>query len=936
MRKKYTYIIGISLLALVAVFASKTGMLNKSQPKAFGAPMDNGSEEDAKGRLEYDLMRLSDPSTGKIPMYMREKELAFAATLPNDEQVNLMESSTVPFFQSRGPWNVGGRTRAFAIDATDENIYVAGSASGGMWRSTDGGSNWTPTTTLTQHQSVTSLAQDTRAGHQNVWYYGSGEAYGQSAGATGAYYIGYGIYKSTDSAKTWTALASTVTSNTTGFDVWSDIIWDMATDPSDTVNDVVYAASYAGIYRSVNGGVSWSLAKGSSPTSSTISYFTDVEVTPTGKVYASLSSDGPVADRGIWRSPDGIAYTNILPGNFPTTYDRLKICYDPSNENVLYVLGTTPGSGQPDTNYLGDVEWNSLWKYTYLSGNGDGSGGQWEDRSANLPTTGGAFDKYQSQGSYDITLRVKPNNPNTLFIGGTNLYRSDNAFADSTQTTFIGGYKIGAALPVVDAYLNHHPDQHEIVFLPSDPNTMISCNDGGIWKTTDNTASTVAWTSLNNGYLTTQFYTCAIDHASVDNVIIGGAQDNGSWFINSSSPTAPWVQPRSGDGSYCAIADNKSAYYFSIQNGKMMRAELDGAGNIDSFARIDPIGGDSDYVFINPFIIDPNNNNIMYLAGGKHLWRNDDLSGIPYASNWDSITTNWVMFPDTLPSAIMKITSLAVSTIPANRLYYGTDKQYLYRIDNANTGTPSRTNITGNVPPNQFPISSCISSIAVDPANADNVMVSFSNYGIYSIFYSSDGGATWLKVAGNLELNSSGAGNGPSVRCVKILPVTGGTVYLAATSTGLYATTALNGLNTIWVQQATGTIGNAVCDMIDYRPTDGLVVVATHGHGIFTSNITDVGDIVSVKNITAIKLNSLGVYPNPMTTGTTIKYTLNKTQHIRIELLNELGETVKELLDTRQEEATHEYFLKRDILKPGMYYVRLSGDKVAVVKLVVQ
>src|SRR4051812_40488595 len=100
MRKKYIYLLLLSVLTVVAVFESKIGITKKSQPKTFGAPENIGSEEDAKGRLEYDLVRLSDPSTGKIPMYMREKELAFAATLPNDEQINyrMSSTSTVPVF----------------------------------------------------------------------------------------------------------------------------------------------------------------------------------------------------------------------------------------------------------------------------------------------------------------------------------------------------------------------------------------------------------------------------------------------------------------------------------------------------------------------------------------------------------------------------------------------------------------------------------------------------------------------------------------------------------------------------------------------------------------------------------------------------------------------------------------------------------------------
>src|SRR5207253_3046450 len=111
----------------------------------------------------------------------------------------------------------------------------------------------------------------------------------------------------------------------------------------------------------------------------------------------------------------------------------------------------------------------------------------------------------------------------------------------------------------------------------------------------------------------------------------------------------------------------------------------------------------------------------------------------------------------------------------------------------------------------------------------------------YSIFYTANADSTvptWVKVAGNLEQNTAGSGNGPSIRWVSILPVPNGTVYLAATSTGLYGTDTLMGTTTLWAQQGAATIGNSICDMIDFRTTDGLVAVATHSHGIFTTHIT--------------------------------------------------------------------------------------------------
>ncbi|MCX6297037.1 MAG: hypothetical protein NTX97_13450 [Bacteroidetes bacterium] len=697
MKSKFTLFTAIAIsISAVAYIASNGGIKNKNSAKGKDASHE-GMEDDAQERIRWEVSRLADPATGKIPDNIRQLELAFAATLPNDLQVD--KSMTSLTMVNRGPWNVGGRTRAFGIDVSNENRLLAGSCSGGMWLSTDGGASWSQTNTFSQLKNATCLVQDKRAMHTNTWYYGSGEAYGASASSgSGAYYLGDGMFKSIDGGSTWQAIASTSGGNPNSFSTGWQLVWNIANDISanDTLNEI-YAATYGGISKSLNGGTSWTTVLGGSPSA----YFTDVQVTTTGVVYATLSDDG--LKKGIWRSDSGTTFTNILPVGFPTAYNRIVIGINPNNENEVYFLANTPGFGKETFNYLGTPEWNSLWKYTYVSGTGAGAGGTWQDLSLNLPNTGGQFDRWQVQGSYDMVVKVKPGSSNDVFIGGTNLYRSTSGFSDSTSTTFIGGYEQFSSLPVINSYPNHHPDQHCLEFLPSNPDVMFSTNDGGIFKTNDNTAGAVVWQSKNNGYLSTMFYTVAIDHATPgNNVIIAGAQDNGSWFTNSAVPTSPWVQPRSGDGSYCAIADGRTNYYFSIQNGKMMKSTLDAAGAMTGFARIDPIGLKNPE-FINPYTLDPNNNNYMYLAGGKYLWRNNDLSGIPLVGNWDSIATNWVQFVDSVPTVNSIITAVTACKTPLNRVYYGTDKQKVYRVDNANVGTPTPVNITSTTPGVVFP-----------------------------------------------------------------------------------------------------------------------------------------------------------------------------------------------------------------------------------------
>jgi hypothetical protein len=824
-----------------------------SRETAYRERQSEGMEENLSQRVKWEIERQANPKTGKIPFMIRDKEQTFAASLPGNQP---LRGTTVNSWSFRGPWNLGGRTRAFAVDVTNDNILLAGAVSGGMWRSTDAGASWTRVSGLNSYQGSNAIAQDKRPGQTNTWYYMTGEAYGTSASAGGAFYLGNGIYKSIDGGITWTSLPSTVSNTPQSFDnVW-DVTWNIVTDPGNQTQDVLYAATYDAIYKSVNGGTSWTLARGNAGTQTLQAYFTDVAVATNSVVYCTLSSDGPVATRGIWRSVDGISWTNITPANFPLNYDRQVIEIDPNNPNVVYFFGPTPGYGRRTIDWQGDTLYNSLWKYEYQSGNGSGVGGTWTDLSQNLPGDINAFNGLNTQGGYDVVVKVKPGSSNVIFIGGTNIYRSTSGFTDSLNTTVMGGYEIGAALPFVNEYPGHHPDQHVVAFLNSDPNKMYSASDGGVSFCDDNTAANVVWTEKNNGYLSGQFYTVAIDPNTNDDIVMGGLQDNGTYWTNTTNGLSPWTHSFDGDGSYCAIG-NSQYYYFSKQLGKIFKTTIDANGNFTAYRRIDPIGA-TNYRFIAPFVLDPNNNNIMYLCANQSIWRNDDLSAIALTNQADSISQNWVNFNDTLSIAGEVITALAISNSPANRLYYGTNKKNIYRVDNANVGNPTRVSITATT----FPANGYVNCIAVNPNNADEILAVFSNYSVYSLFHSTDGGITWVKAAGNLEATVTGSGNGPSLRWASILPVNGGTVYLVGGSTGLYATDAISSTATIWVQQGVNTIGRSIVDMIATRPADGLVVVATHGNGMFSSNITSVNDIVSVKENDLS--SAVTVYPNPV------------------------------------------------------------------------
>jgi hypothetical protein len=233
---------------------------------------------------------------------------------------------------------------------------------------------------------------------------------------------------------------------------------------------------------------------------------------------------------------------------------------------------------------------------------------------------------------------------------------------------------------------------------------------------------------------------------------------------------------------------------------------------------------------------------------------------------------------------------VACSTVPAHVLYYGTDKRRVYKVVNANTGQPTRQDITAVTVPTIFPANGYVNCIAVDPLDANKVLVVFSNYSVMSLFYTEDGGTTWTKAGGNLEQNVAGSGNGPSCRWASFMHVTDGTLVFVATSTGLYATNFIDGMNTVWTQQSPNGIGNAVCDMVITRPSDGLVVVATHGNGVYTTNITSVGDAVGTNNINQSIAGAI-VYPNPASGNAVamVSFTSRSSQPALVDVFDAAG-----------------------------------------------
>jgi hypothetical protein len=851
----------IFLLLAVCAFSACSVSERKAPVTVQAATAAAGSKADPHARANHELMKLVDPETGKIPDQMREKELDFISSLRSNPAQRLVNT-----WSSRGPFNVGGRTRALVLDKTNENIFLAGAASGGVWKSVDAGQSWYKVSPYLFNQIVTSIIQDPRDGHEAEWYYTTGELLGASQSAPGAFFLGKGVYKSEDGGETWASITSTSNPSPQSFDSFWEGIWRIAIDPSNMDATELYVATYGAIYRSSDGGTSWQQVLLSSNASGS-SYFSDVSVSTSGVVYATLSYENSVVsfglgpNAGVYRSDDGITYTDIRPDDYPAQFGRTVMEIDPNDENTIYFLAANVDSlsGFQGQFFNGGIQYSALWKYNYLSGDGTGAGGQWTELTESLPDGEGPFDDFYPQSGYDLTIRIDPSNSQNVFIGGTNLYRSTDAFSTADNTTQIGGYGIDSPFPDFFVYENHHPDIHEMIFPPSSPGTMINATDGGLFQTDDLNAANVQWSSLNNGYLSTQVYGLGIEKGNTSNKLVAGFQDNGNYFTDSDDPQATWTLPLNGDGAYTAFAQNEDYVLMSIQQGRVFKCLIGADGMLSSFERIDP-GLEADgHEFIHPFVLDPENDARLYFPYQNKLYYHFGVDTMAMNDSFEPDALGWQTFTDSIPFAGLRITSITMAEDGSGRIYLGTNNEKVFRIDDASDPTSPFVDVTDSaLPPGH------IDCIAIDPLNADKAMIVYTNYNVYSLYFTEDAGANWAKVGGNLEQTIGGTGNGPSCRWARIHRWHPDSVYyFVGTSVGLFSTSYLNGTNTVWSPDGPESIGSSIVSYIDSRFTDRKVFIGTHGAGVYS------GVVDQIELISSLDEPNVGVgihlFPNPAT-----------------------------------------------------------------------
>jgi hypothetical protein len=654
--------------------------------------------EAKKGRWEYFHRMLRDPATGKIPIGVRQKELEFAKNLQKNALSKTTESNILEWKEA-GPIDVGGRTRALAIDINNPNTIIAGGVSGGIWKSTDKGLSWEMKSTTSQVLSVTSIAQDTRPGHTNTWYYTSGEYNGSSQDrGWKAFFTGGGVYKSTDNGETWNLLPNARDDDPTTYSGPYDYVSEVIVNP--TTGSIFIATHVNGIMRSTDGGNSFGLVLGTEWGHE----YSEIDIAQNGTIVAVIGTPfqgvTPSNQPGVYKSTnDGNSWNSVTPNSFPTEFNRSVVRIAPSNNNIAYILTTT--GGVINEKYE-DIRFHKI----YLN-NGDS-----EDRSSNMPIFTGPWGDehwFDTQGCYNMTLAVKPDDEDFIVIGATNLFRSTNGFStkpNDPKLDWIGGYSYDNRS---FGYPNLHADIHSFAFDPTNPNAVWFGHDGGLSYTKDISDTDYnpffEWDNMNNGYNVTQFFVIAIPDEAGDSRIMGGTQDNGTpSFRFDGNSTTESFDVSSGDGAYAYFGNDYP--YVSTQNGLILRTTYDAFGNpireYPNYSNITPKGA-TGMLFINPFIVDPNDENIMIMTAGNVLWRNNQLNSLPDNPNYsEGITQGWTELSTLLVPSGFVLTALAISNInPAHRLYYGASDYNqspgppkIYKLDNANMATSGAIEIS--------------------------------------------------------------------------------------------------------------------------------------------------------------------------------------------------------------------------------------------------
>jgi photosystem II stability/assembly factor-like uncharacterized protein len=698
-----------------------------------------------------------------------------------------------------GPGNIGGRTRALLIDPNNTNVMYAGAVSGGIWKTTDAGARWSPVGDLLVNLDVSSLAFDPK--NTQILYAGTGEGYfREDIRGTALPLRGNGIFVTHNAGGSWEQLPST-----RGVDFqWVN---DVAVSSHDS--NRLYAATRTGVWRSLDAGATWRnilplTVKGGC---------LDLALRPGAAGDFLFASCGVLEQATVYRATNAETDTPFTAVFSQPGMSRTSLAIAPSNPSIVYAMAA-------------DFDQQLLGVYRSDS---NGDPGTWQPRVTRTdpvlqntmlltnpiaPLCGNPNNR-TPMGWHCNVIAVDPVDPQRVWAAGVDLFRSD----DGGHTWGLASY--WWADPGTPTFV--HADQHVIAFDPhydgTSNRTLFATNDGGVFRT-DNARGPVAlganaacdpvnagmvWHSLNHLYGATQFYHGAVTPDG--RTYLGGAQDNGTVFGTPSLGIDGWLMQAGGDGGFVAVDPVvPSTVYAESQNGFLQKS-VDGGQTFDLFTD----GLHDEFLFITPFLIDPNQHDRLWI-GGRRFWRRDSGS-----TTWTGVAG--------LPLA-GQVSAIAVATGRPDHLLGGTSAGELLRTDNA-TANPALVSWTRALPRSGF-----VSSVTFDPANDALAYATYAGFGGGAhVWKTIDGGTTWAPLDGTEE----GALPDIPMHSLAVDPTRPGRLFLGS-DLGLFVSTD-GGAH--WTAENSG-FASVITESVFIGPgaLGPALYAFTHGRGAWRAELT--------------------------------------------------------------------------------------------------
>ncbi len=714
---------------------------------------------------------------------------------------------------SLGPGNIGGRTRALIIHPTNPAIMYAAGVAGGIWRTTNNGQNWLPLTDMMANLAVSCLAFDPK--NPLTIYAGTGEGFFNGDALQGA-----GIFYSTDGGDTWQHLPST---SMTDFHYVNDIV------VSPNNSQVLYVATDTGVWHSNDKGKSWVLSRPALEdelggcvdlairTDQAKDYlFAAFGIARRGAVYRNLN----VGENGQWEEVlvrDGMR--------------RTTLAIAPSDQNTIYALAA--GGAFLEANGL----------HAVLRSTSGGEAGSWTVQVSGadpdplnrrilsnpifafLSDCGLGRTQIFNQSWYDLTIAVDPVDVNRVWVGGTDLFRSEDGGRNWGQASH---WWIPKSIPQYN-----HADQHQIIFHPKydgvNNKTLFVTNDGGLFRTDDARAgvatgplavcnpanSQVTWTALNHNYGVTQFY-FGLPFPDGKSYL-GGTQDNGTVLGSDALGINKWREINDGDGGYVAVDSSNPQVLYAEYTGLSIRKSTDGGS---TFSRIMSgfeyfLGGDSG-LFITPFTMDPSNPRVLY-TGGIVTWRTVNAGA------------HWELIGESVGTGNGQVSAIAVAPTDSNYLLVGKSTGIVHRTQRALSIRPGPPTLFNPDPDWQntylvFQEGGFISSLTFDPADKNIAYATVSTFGVKHVWKSVNAGATWNSIDGE---GLTGLPDIP-VNCLVVDPHNTARLFVG-TDMGVFASTD-GGMT--WAVENNG-FANTIVESLTINTTQGesQLFAFTHGRG---------------------------------------------------------------------------------------------------------